>query len=102
MFLLQSGGMVMYCARGDVMELESAIEKLDKYFKRLGKGKAQKIKPAHVAKVVRKLAAKEKLLVDELSDTEKESKKHRLERKLEMVREQMDRARWLEKKITNL
>ncbi|MDQ2090939.1 hypothetical protein [Marimonas arenosa] len=81
------------------MGLESAVEKLDKYFKRLEKGKAQKIKPSHVEKVIGKLEAKAALLQTEISETEKESKKQRLERKLQMVREQQERARWLAEKI---
>ncbi len=81
------------------MELESAVEKLDKYFKRLKKGKAQKIKPVHVEKIIRKLETKEQLLQAELAETERESKRHRLEQKLKMVREQQDRARWLQKEI---
>ncbi len=83
------------------MGLESAVEKLDKYFKRLEAGKAQKIKPAHVEKVIQKLEAKAQLLRAELAETDKASKKQRLERKLEMVQEQQDRARWLETKIGN-
>lgn len=83
------------------MGLESAVDKLDKYFKRLEKGKARKIKPSHVERVVRKLESKARLLRAELNDTEKDSKKRRLERKLEMVQEQRDRARWLESKIGN-
>lgn len=83
------------------MGLESVIEKLDKYFKRFDKGKAQKIKPAHVEKVIDKLEAKADLLRAELAETEKESKKSRLERKLDMVREQQKRARWLKKELSN-
>ena len=83
------------------MGLESAIGKLDKYFKRLKKGKAQKIKPAHIEKVVRKLETKAQNLTAEIAETEKDSKKQRLERKLEMVREQQKRARWLAKEIGN-
>ena len=82
------------------MGLESAIAKLDTYFTRLKKGKAQKIKPAHVEKVLRKLGAKEQILKAELSDTEKADKKKRLNRKLALVREQQDRARWLQKEIS--
>ena len=82
------------------MGLESAIEKLDKYFKRLKKGKAQKIKPAHVKKVLGKLESKERLLKAELSETEKADKKKRLNRKLALVREQQERARWLQKEIS--
>ena len=81
------------------MGLEKAVEKLDKYFKRLEMGKAQKIKPDHIKKVIFKLEAKAQLLRTELAETEKDSKKQRLKRKLEMVQEQQDRARWLETRI---
>lgn len=84
------------------MGFETAVEKLDKYFGRLEKGKAQKIKPSHVEKVIRKLEMKEQILQTELAETEKESKKRRLEGKLEMVREQQSRARWLLEKIGDL
>lgn len=81
------------------MGLESAIEKLDKYYKRLDMGKAHKIRPSHVEKMMRKLDAKAALLLIEHAETDKESKKIRLERKLELVQEQQDRARWLLDKI---
>ena len=83
------------------MDFESSIEKLDKYYERLEKGKAQKIKPSHVEKVIHKLQSKEKSLLAEIADTQKESKIKRLKRKLELLREQQDRARWLQKKIDN-
>jgi hypothetical protein len=89
------------CAtKGEAMGLESAVEKLDKYFKRLDTGKAQKIKPQSVEKVIRKLEAKADLLRSEHAQTDKGTKKHRLERKLDLVREQQDRARWLLEKIS--
>jgi hypothetical protein len=81
------------------MGLESTIDKLDKYFKRLAEGKAQRIKLVHIEKVIRKLEVKEKLLVTDLADTAKDSKKKRLKRKLALVRDQQERARWLKKKI---
>lgn len=81
------------------MGLESAIEKLDKYYKRLDRGKAKKIKSSHVEKVILKLEAKAAVLRSEIAETEKEAKKQRLERKLEMVREQQKRARWLAENI---
>lgn len=81
------------------MGLESATEKLDKYFKRLGKGKAKKIKPRHVEKTMRKLEAKATLLRAELAETDKASKKSSLERKLKLTQEQQERARWLLDKI---
>lgn len=81
------------------MGLESATEKLDKYLKRLEKGKAQKIKPDHVEKVARKLKAKADALQAEIADTDNPDKLHRLQRKLKLVQEQLDRASWLQGKI---
>ncbi|WP_300514262.1 hypothetical protein [Aliiroseovarius sp.] len=77
------------------MGLESATGKLDKYFQRLKMGKARKIKPSHVDKIVGKLEAKAQSLQADLADTEKPEKKQRLEGKLKLVREQQERARWL-------
>lgn len=77
------------------MGLESTVEKLDKYYDRLKKGKAKKIKPTHVSKVINKLEAKEALLLSDLAEAEKEAKIQRLDKKLEMVRAQLNRARWL-------
>lgn len=81
------------------MGLESAIEKLDKYFKRLEKGKTRKIKPDHVEKVLRKLETKERQLQTDLAETEKADKKRRLTQKLALVQEQQKRARWLQEQI---
>lgn len=81
------------------MGLESAMEKLDKYFKRLEEGKARKIKPDHIDKVIRKLETKERHLEADLAETEKPDKKHRLTKKLALVREQKKRAQWLKTEI---
>ena len=81
------------------MGLESSIEKLDKYFDRLRQGKAKKIKPSHLEKIAQKLKTKEKSLLDELAETEKESKQERLKVKLSLIREQQDRAKWLEEQL---
>ncbi|SEW12516.1 hypothetical protein SAMN05444851_1567 [Aliiroseovarius sediminilitoris] len=81
------------------MGLENSVEKLDKYYARLEQGKAQKIKPSHVDKILSKLEAKARLLQAELDETTKSSKKERLATKLDMVREQQKRARWLKDKI---
>ncbi len=81
------------------MDVETSLEKLDKYFKRLKKGKAQKIKPSHVEKVIEKLSNKEEMLLAEIADTQKENKIERLERKRVFLREQTERARWLLKEI---
>lgn len=82
------------------MGLESAIEKLDKYFKRLEKGRARKIKPDHVEKIILKLETKAALLRSEHAETDNGSRKRRLERKLKLFEEQQDRARWLLDKIS--
>ena len=83
------------------MNLENSIEKLDKYYKRLNKGKAQKITPSHVEKVIRKLKTKEEALLAEIGEATKDSKIKRLNRKLKLLREQQDRAVWLLDKISN-
>lgn len=77
------------------MGLSKAVEKLDKYHDRLKHGKAAKIKPSHLAKVVRKLETKEAALRAELAEATKPDKKERLERKLALVRKQQARAAWL-------
>ncbi len=77
------------------MGLSTKIAKLDKYYERLESGKAQKIKPSHVEKVIKKLKAKEELLQTELKDADKSSKKDRLKRKIKTAREQIKRAEWL-------
>ena len=81
------------------MGLEGIAEKLDTYFSRLERGKAAKIKPAHVEKMIAKLETKQSLLKDELREAEKPSKKERVENKLSTVREQIERAKWLLEKV---
>ena len=81
------------------MGLKKTIEKLDSYFSRLEDGKATKIKPSHVEKVISKLRAKQALLQDEIDASEKQSQKERLERKLSIAVDQIKRAEWLLKKI---
>ncbi len=81
------------------MALSKSIEKLKKYYARLEAGKAKKIKPSHVEKVMRKLEANEQKLLEEISNTTKTSKKKRLKQKLETTRNQLDRAKWLHAKI---
>ncbi len=82
------------------MGFKSSVEKLDKYYKRLDEGKAQKITASHVERVIRKLEAKEKLLLEEISESEKDSKTERLEGKLETVRGQLERGRWLLEEVS--
>ncbi|TQV82221.1 hypothetical protein [Denitrobaculum tricleocarpae] len=81
------------------MALSKTVEKLDKYYGRLKSGSAKKIKPAHVEKMIDKLKARERDLKDEISTTEKESKRERLERKLLKTRDLTAKAKWLLKEI---
>ena len=81
------------------MGLTKIGEKLDSYFRRLDDGKAAKIKPSHVEKVIAKLRSKQALLKIEISDSVKPSKKERLERKLSITVDQIKRAEWLLDKI---
>lgn len=81
------------------MGLKKIAEKLDTYYKRLELGKAAKIEPSHVEKVIAKLQAKQEQLKTELSETEKPSKRQRLEGKLATVEEQIARSEWLLKEI---
>ncbi len=81
------------------MGLEKIAGKLDEYYDRLERGKAAKIEPAHVEKVIAKLRAKQDLLKGELQDAVKPSKQERLENKIATVREQIERAEWLRAKI---
>jgi wyosine [tRNA(Phe)-imidazoG37] synthetase (radical SAM superfamily) len=83
------------------MGIESSVEKLDKYHKRLNQGKAEKIKASHVDKVIRKLAAKQELLIAEIKDTHKASKIERLNRKLAFLHDQQERALWLREQISS-
>ena len=81
------------------MGLGSSVEKLDAYYDRLAQNKAGKIKPDHVDKVLKKLHGKEDALKADIAETEKVSKKERLEAKLAVVREQIKRGEWLRDKI---
>ena len=82
------------------MALTKAIEKLKKYYKRLEVGDAKKIKPSHIRKVMDKLSKKEEILLEELSETTKVSKKKRLRQKLDATRKQIERSQWLLEKIS--
>lgn len=80
--------------------IKKSIGKLDAYYDRLKDDKAKRIKPSHVEKVLGKLAAKEQALLEDLETTQKDSKKKRLKGKLEVVREQIKRGKWLLKSVS--
>jgi len=81
------------------MGFRKTLKKLNDYFARLEAGKARKIKPKHVRKVIAKLTAKRVAIVQELASTSKASKKDRLARKLLIAEEHLKRAQWLAKRL---
>lgn len=77
------------------MALSELTERLAQYKKRLKKGQAQRIKPAHVDKVVRKLQNKRDSTADKLAKASKKSERKRLKHKLAQIDDLIDQARWL-------
>ncbi|MFN7002755.1 MAG: hypothetical protein ACK4NW_04895 [Roseinatronobacter sp.] len=73
-------------------------EKLGDYFARLGEGRAHKIKPADVEKVIAKLQARHAALVASLA--EKPEQDTRLAAKIHVIEDLMARAEWLLAQIT--
>lgn len=80
--------------------IKKSIGKLDAYYDRLKVDKAKQIKPSHVEKILHKLATKEKALLEDLQNTQKETKKARLKGKLDVVREQIKRGKSLLKSVS--
>ena len=81
------------------MGLKKLAEKVAQYNERLEQGKASKIKPSHVKKVLEKLQSKSDELVEEIETTSNHEKRVRLDRKLGIAREHIERAKWLLKEI---
>lgn len=81
------------------MGLKKSTAKLDDYFERLKQNKAAKITPEHVEKVLEKLRAKERDLLDDLETAQKVDKAERLRSKLNVVHEQLRRGEWLLEEI---
>lgn len=81
------------------MGLKKLAAKMEDYNERLESGKASKIKPRDVEKVLRKLRAKSSDLEVEISSTTSAEKKARLEGKLQIARTHTERAEWLLKEL---
>ncbi len=77
------------------MGLRKLAAKVDDYNARLESGKAQKIKPHHIEKVLGKLRSKSSALEAEISQATSSDKKARLESKLQIARAHIERAEWL-------
>ncbi|MEE4189625.1 MAG: hypothetical protein V2I76_14425 [Roseobacter sp.] len=79
--------------------MSNIVKRLDKYQDRLARGKVEKIKPHHVQKMIAKLTMMEARLAGELADTVKPEKRKRVESKVLTIREQIEKAKWLETQI---
>ena len=82
------------------MGMKKLAEKVDEYNERLVSGKASKIKPSHVEKVLDKLRKKSAELEDEIAGAKSPEKKARLEKKRAIARAHIERGEWLLKEIS--
>jgi predicted nucleic acid-binding Zn-ribbon protein len=82
------------------MGLKKLAAKVVDYNERLENGKASKIKPRHVEKVLQKLRAKSAELEEKIALATSADKKARLEGKLGIVRTHIERAEWLLKELS--
>ena len=81
------------------MGLKKLAAKVAEYKERLESGKANKIKPGHVEKVLEKLRKKSIELEAEIASAHSFEKRARLEKKLKVARSQEERAEWLLKEL---
>lgn len=77
------------------MGMKKLAEKVNDYHDRLESGKASKIKPSHVEKVLKKLRLKSAELEEALAAATTLDKKARIEKKLGVARAQIERGEWL-------
>lgn len=77
------------------MGLKNLAAKVVEYNERLEGGKASKIKPDHVEKVLGKLRKKEAELSAEMDIAVSDDRRDRLERKRQVARTHIERAEWL-------
>lgn len=76
------------------MGLKRLASKVVDYNERLKRGKASRIKPSHVKKVLGKLKKKAADLEDEIATEKRADKKVRLRKKLKIALEHVERAEW--------
>lgn len=82
------------------MGLKKLAEKVADYNERFEQGKASKIKPSHVEKVLAKLRKKSEELEADIESAAYAEKKARLKKKLEVANTQIERAEWLLKEVS--
>jgi hypothetical protein len=81
------------------MGLTKLAAKVEEYNERLKDGKASKITPQHVEKVLQKLRSKSTELQAEIASTSSPEKKARLKGKLTVAQTHIERAEWLLKEL---
>ncbi|MFC6639737.1 hypothetical protein GV827_15300 [Sulfitobacter sp. JBTF-M27] len=82
------------------MGLKKLAAKVIEYNERLESGKASKITPSHIEKVLEKLESKTEELEANIATARSADKKARLEKKLGVARAHVERAEWLLKEIS--
>ncbi|WP_227272517.1 hypothetical protein [Roseobacter weihaiensis] len=82
------------------MGLKKLAANVNDYNERLESGKASKIKPRHVEKVLQKLRSKSTELEAEIAKATSPEKKARLEGKLGIAQTHIKRAEWLLKELS--
>ena len=82
------------------MGLKKLAAKLVEYNERLEHGRAHKINTGHVEKILSKLRRKSAELESEITSTKNADKKARLEQKLRIATDQVQRAEWLLNEIS--
>ena len=81
------------------MDLKKLTAKVVEYNERLEGGKASKIEPSHVKKILDKLRKKSAELEAEIASANSGDKKERLEKKLVVAQTHIERAEWLLKEL---
>lgn len=81
------------------MGLKKLAAKVVEYNERLEQGKASKIMPEDVEKVLRKLQKKCENLKEEAAHATSAEKKNRLQKKLDVAQEHVKRGEWLLEQI---
>jgi ribosomal protein L22 len=77
------------------MGLKKLAAKVAEYNERLANGKAGKIKPDHIRQVLDKLEKKAEALEESIATETSEKKKAVLQKKLNVARTHIERAKWL-------
>lgn len=81
------------------MALSDHAERLAEYRARLEDGRADRIEPAHVERVIAKLRAKQASLLARLATASAQGERERLQRKLAKAEALIEQACWLREQL---